>query len=50
MQGVKSGNVYNQYIIAGAFFKIPLGESTLKFEGNLVLDEDVPIEYYYYYF
>ena len=50
MQGVKSGNVYNQYISAGAFFKIPLGESTLKFEGNLVLDEDVPIEYYYYYF
>ena len=50
MQGVKSGNVYNQYINAGAFFKIPLGESTLKFEGNLVLDEDVPIEYYYYYF
>ena len=50
IQDVKSGNVYNQYISAGAFFKIPLGESTLKFEGNLVLDEDVPIEYYYYYF
>ena len=47
-QGIKSGKVYNKYISSGSFFKIPKGESMLKFEGNLSLD-NTPIEYSYYY-
>ena len=48
-QGIKSGKVYNKYISSGSFFNIPKGEGTLKFEGNLILDEITPIEYNYYY-
>ena len=49
----KTGNVYNQYIEAGSFFKIPLGESKMLLDdangiaSNLELN---PIEYDYYYF
>ena len=47
----KTGNIYNQYITEGSFFKIPLGESLLVFN---VSDNKMPliesIEYNYYYF
>jgi hypothetical protein len=32
--GFKTGNIYNKYIIAGEFFKIPLGEEILIVEQN----------------
>lgn len=52
-EGVKTGNVYNQFIKAGTFFKIPLGDSTLflQNDNNIIenLDQN-PIEYDYYYF
>lgn len=47
----KTGNVYNKHIIAGDFFKIPLGEQemiTAKENANSY--ESNPIEYNYYYF
>ena len=52
-EDIKTGNVYNQYIKAGSFFKIPLGESKMLLDdvngiiSNLELN---PIEYDYYYF
>ena len=52
-ENIKTGNVYNQYIKAGSFFKIPLGESKMLLDdangitSNLELN---PIEYDYYYF
>lgn len=52
-EDMKTGNVYNQYIKAGSFFKIPLGESEMLLDdangitSNLELN---PIEYDYYYF
>ena len=52
-EDIKTGNVYNQYIKAGSFFKIPLGESKMLLDNangitsNLELN---PIEYDYYYF
>ena len=52
-ENIKTGNVYNQYIKAGSFFKIPLGESKMLLDNangitsNLELN---PIEYDYYYF
>ena len=52
-EGIKTGNVYNQFIKAGTFFKIPLGDSTLflQNDNNIIenLDQN-PIEYDYYYF
>ena len=42
----KTGNVYNKFITAGEFFKIPQGESILKFDGDLEVNS---IEYSYYY-
>ena len=53
VENIKTGNVYNQYIKAGSFFKIPLGESKMLLDdangitSNLELN---PIEYDYYYF
>ena len=44
----KSGNIYNEYISSGSFFKIPQGESTLILEGAKTGSR--PIHYYYYYF
>ena len=51
--GKKTGNLYNQYV-AGAFFKIPLGEWELWFtnendENFVPHDDRVKIEYNYYY-
>lgn len=52
-EDIKTGNVYNQYIKAGSFFKIPLSESKMLLDdangitSNLELN---PIEYDYYYF
>ena len=46
----KSGNVYNKNIIAGEFFKIPLGEEKLIVEQSALSAVSAqPIEYNYYY-
>lgn len=45
----KTGNVYNKYITEGAFFKIPLGESTLIFDEAEEMPQIHSIEYNYYY-
>jgi hypothetical protein len=45
----KTGNVYNKYITEGAFFKIPLGESTLVFDKTEGMPHIHSIEYNYYY-
>lgn len=48
---IKTGNVYNQYIISGSFFKIPTGESQFIFDNSIALNiNNEPIEYFYYYF
>ena len=52
-EGIKTGNVYNQYIKAGSFFKIPLGESVLIIDNNMNIVYNLdsnPIKYDYYYF
>ena len=49
---IKSGNIYNEYLIEGDFFKIPQQRSTLKI-GVENDDSEIPsisIEYNYYYF
>ena len=46
----KTGNIYNQYITEGTFFKIPLGESVLVFDKSKGELEVKSIEYNYYYF
>ena len=46
-------NIYNQYIKAGSFFKIPLGESKLVVDEVNGITSNLsaaPIEYDYYYF
>ena len=48
-EGRKTGNVYNQYITAGQFFKIPLGESTLSFDTSKGEPFASSIDYNYYY-
>ena len=49
--GIKTGNVYNKYITAGEFFKIPLGEDRLIIEQSVLgAVSNQPIEYNYYYF
>ena len=45
----KTGNIYNNYITEGAFFKIPLGESMLSFDVANGLSAIDSIEYSYYY-
>ena len=46
----KTGNIYNQYIKDGAFFKIPFGESKLTIDQSVIdAVPDMPIEYSYYY-
>ena len=53
IEGIKTGNVYNQYIKAGSFFKIPLGESVLIIDNNMNIVYNLdsnPIKYDYYYF
>jgi hypothetical protein len=48
--GNKTGNIYNEYIKDGTFFKIPLGESKLTIDQNAIdAVPDAPIEYSYYY-
>ena len=46
-KGKLTGNIYNEYIAGGSFFKIPLGESTLELPSDLT---NVEIEYDYLYF
>jgi hypothetical protein len=47
---IKTGNIYNEYILAGSFFKIPVGEETIVIDTNAVpAVHEVPIEYNYYY-
>ena len=47
---IKTGNIYNEYILAGSFFKIPVGEETIVIDTNAVSAvHEVPIEYNYYY-
>ena len=48
-KGYKTGNVYNQYIVAGQFFKIPLGESVMSFDRSKGEPAVASIEYNYYY-
>lgn len=47
--GVRSGNLYNEFITTGNFFKLPIGESTLEIlsNGNITTAE---IEYNYLYY
>ena len=48
--GNKTGNIYNQYIKDGVFFKIPFGESKLTIDESAIdAVPDMPIEYNYYY-
>lgn len=50
---VKSGNIYNEYLIEGEFFKIPQQRSTLTISVEKT-DSEIPsiesIEYSYFYF
>lgn len=46
--GVKSGNIYNKYKMAGSFFNIPIGESVLEISG--LNDNEVTITYQYLYY
>lgn len=47
--GIRSGNLYNEYKISGNFFQIPLGESKMKILGigssNVI---DLKYDYLYY--
>ena len=50
----KTGNIYNEYITSGAFFKIPMGESELTVidtssENTESSYDSVSIDYSYYY-
>lgn len=48
--GNKTGNIYNQYIKDGVFFKIPFGESKLTIDESVISAvPNMPIEYSYYY-
>lgn len=56
--GKKTGNIYNRYIKAGFFFKLPISIETSN-PPYLVIDNskgiisnlsNAPLEYYYYYF
>lgn len=47
--GVKSGNLYNEFKISGNFFKIPLGDSTLKIIG-CSSNNNITIKYNYLYY
>ena len=46
----KSGNLYNQHITEGEFFKIPTGDPVLTFDMGNLSGKDVQLEYCYYYF
>lgn len=46
-EGGLTGNIYNEYIAGGSFFKIQPGESTLELPSDLT---NVEIEYDYLYF
>ena len=46
-EGKLTGNIYNEYIVGGSFFKIEPGESILKLPSDLT---KVEIEYDYLYF
>lgn len=48
-EGRLTGNIYNEYIAGGSFFKIPLGDSTLTLPSDLT-KENVEIKYDYLYF
>lgn len=51
---VKTGNIYNEYITAGNFFKLPQGESVLKItnaiSGSMTPSEYFSINYSYLYY
>ena len=48
--GNKTGNIYNQHIKNGVFFKIPLGKSSLTIDESAISAIPTqPIEYNYYY-
>ena len=47
-----TGEIYNEYVVEGDFFKIPLGQSKLtvkKLGADSMNDDDVMVEYDYYY-
>ena len=46
----KTGTLYNQHIKDGDFFKIPLGEGTMRFTGINFAEGSEPLSYNYYYF
>lgn len=46
----KTGNVYNQFITSGQFFKIQLGESVLTFDQSNGAPLVSSIDYNYYYY
>lgn len=48
-EGKLTGNIYNEYIAGGSFFKIQPGDSTLELPTDLT-DVKVDIEYDYLYF
>ena len=48
--GRKTGNLYNNYITSGSFFKIPKGQFYMRFgEAPTAYIGEQPIEYNYYY-
>lgn len=53
---IKTGELFNEYMTSGDFFKIPLGESLItveKFNESEIIkqdQDDVSIQYNYYYF
>jgi hypothetical protein len=50
---VNTGEILNEYITEGDFFKIPLGESALNVEEfctDTAENNEVTIDYNYYYF
>ena len=47
--GVRSGNLYNEFKVSGNFFKIPIGDSTLKIIG-CSSNNNITIKYNYLYY
>ena len=47
--GKRSGNLYNEYKVSGAFFQIPLGESQMNIVG-IGSNNDISLTYDYLYY
>ena len=47
--GARSGNLYNEFKVSGNFFKIPIGDSTLKIIG-CSSNNNITIKYNYLYY